>query len=269
LSRSRLAGVRVVVTRSHAQAASLTEAFAAAGALVESLPLLEIIPPADEAPLRKALTELARFDWVVFTSVNAVQAVLHKAGAWPESVRVAAVGPATRAALLRAKVVVDLEAGTAGGTANASGLLAVLRNCQKDAGTRSRPRVLLPQAADARPTLEEGLREAGYDVERVVAYDKRLPEGAPETAHRLFSDQPLGWVTFSSPRVVRHFVGLFGAAWPTRKTELDAASLGPVTSGALQEQGIEPAVEASEPSPDALVAAVAGELEKRTPYQPI
>src|SRR4028118_1479524 len=75
------------------------------------------------------------------------------------------------------------------------------------------PRVLPPEAAEARPVLSEGLRQAGAEAVVVVAYDKGLPAEAPAQAERLFRDSPIGWVTFTSPRIVRHFVDLFGEEW--------------------------------------------------------
>ena len=75
-----MTGLRVVITRSEHQADALAAAFAAAGFRVEPLPLLEIVPPADPRPLERAATELALYDWLVFTSANAVEAFLPLTG---------------------------------------------------------------------------------------------------------------------------------------------------------------------------------------------
>jgi len=93
-------------------------------------------------------------------------------------------------------------------------------------------------------------------VTPVVAYRKRLPAASRELARRLFAGTPLGWVTFTSPRIVRHFVDLLGPSWKHRRQELRAISIGPVTSGELRRQGVEPAAEASRPSPQAMVRAL-------------
>src|SRR3954469_11862576 len=97
---------------------------------------------------------------------------------------------------------------------------------------------------------------------RSVAYDKRLPPDAPRRAAELFAAEPLGWVTFTSPRIVRHFAGLFGAGlfendWERRRSELLAVSIGPVTSAELRRLGVEPAAEAERPGDEEMVAAVA------------
>jgi uroporphyrinogen-III synthase len=243
-----LAGVRVVVTRSAHQSEGLAAAFAAAGAAVERLPLLAVVPPADPRPLERAAAELALYDWLVFTSANAVEAFLPLAGgALPARLQVAAVGPATAAALAAFEVEPHLVAARP----DAEGLLAELAP-----RVDRRRRVLLPQAADARPTLVEGLARAGAEPVAVVAYDKGLPPEAAARAGELFASAPIGWVTFTSPRIVRHFAALFGADWERRRGELLAASIGPVTTAELRRQGAAPAAEAVEPGDEGLVAAV-------------
>lgn len=242
-------GLRVVVTRSEHQSDDLAAAFIAAGARVELLPLLEVVPPADSRPLERAATELALYDWLVFTSANAVEAFLPlTGGALPARIRVAVVGPATAEALRSFEVEPHLEARKA----DAEGLIADLAPYV----TRRR-RVLLPQASDARPTLAEGLAAAGAEAVTIVAYDKRLPADAPRRAAEIFGGEPLGWVTFTSPRIVRHFAGLFGDDWEQRRGGLRAVSIGPVTSAELRRLGVEPAAEAARPGDHEMVTAMA------------
>jgi uroporphyrinogen-III synthase len=239
---------RVVITRAAHQAEGLAESFRAAGLAVEHLPLLEVIPPADPRPLERAASELALYDWLVFTSSNAVDAFLPlTGGSLPHRLRVAVVGPATAEALRGFGVEPHLTASRA----DAEGLLADLAPLVD----RSR-RVLLPQAADARPTLAEWLNRAGAEVVAVVAYDKGMPAGARERAERLFTGTPIGWVTFTSPRIVRHFAELFGEDWEGRRPELRAASIGPVTTAELRRHGVERIAEAASPGEAGLVEAV-------------
>jgi uroporphyrinogen-III synthase len=239
--------VRVVVTRAEHQSEGLAAAFEKAGAAVELLPLLEVVPPADPRPLEQAAAELFIYDWVVFTSSNAVEAFLPLAGPLPPALKIAAVGPATAEALRARGAEPDLTASRA----DAEGLAAEL--APQVAGKR----VLLPQAADARPALLAGLTAAGAEAAAVVAYDKRLPPDSLRRAAELFATPPIGWVTFTSPRIVRHFAELFGEDWERRRGELRAASIGPVTSAELRRLGVEPAAEARQPSDEELVAAVA------------
>lgn len=242
-----LAGVRVVVTRAAHQAGELAAGFAAAGARVELLPLLEVVPAADPAPLARAAAAIERFDWVAFTSANAVEALLAATGGGlPETARVAAVGTATARALRRHGVEPAIT-----GSRDAHRLAAAL--APRTAGCR----VLLPRAADARPTLARALAAGGAEVTAVTAYAKRLPAAAPRRAAALFGGgEPLGWVTFTSPSVVRAFADLFAAEWPRRRGGLSAAAVGPVTAAALRRAGVAPAAVAERPGAAALVAAV-------------
>jgi len=243
-----LGGLRVVVTRASDQAAGLVAALRAAGGCPAELPLLAVVPPADPRPLERAASELPLFDWIAFASANAVEALLSlAAGALPARLRVAAVGPATAAALRAFGIEPHLEAPLSG----AEGLAEALAP-----HVARRRRVLLPQAADARPVLATRLEQAGAEVVAVVAYDKRLPADAAARARELFAGEPLGWVTFTSPRIVRHFVEVLGGEWAARRGELRAASIGPVTSAELRGRGVEPAAEAERASDEGLVVAV-------------
>jgi uroporphyrinogen-III synthase len=240
--------LRVVVTRAASQGAGLAAALAAAGARVEILPLLEIVAPRDPRALERAASELALYHWVAFTSVNAVRSFLPLAGgALPSRLRVAAVGPATAHALREAGITPAIVARMA----RAEGLVEALR---PHVGRRQR--VLLPQAADARDALAAGLIAAGAEVVRVTAYEKRLPADAPAIAARLFTDDPLGWVTFASGSAARNFASLFPGQWQERRAELRAASIGPATSAALRELGVEPAAQAKRPADRELVQAI-------------
>lgn len=249
LASAPLTGVRVVVTRAAAQAEGLVAALAEAGAVVESLPLLAVAPPADPTSLAAARAALGDWSWVVFTSANGVRALLPSgASAWPARTRAAAVGPATELALRAAGVVPALVAERP----RAEGVLDALLP-----RLGPRDRVLLPQAEDARPVLRDGLRAAGVEVGAVVAYRKAVPPEAPARAARIFGGGPLGWVTFTSPSTARAFATLFAERWPAGRASLLAASIGPVTSAALADLGVVPAAEAAAPTDRALVEAIA------------
>ena len=251
-----LAGIRVVVTRAAHQADATVRAFEEAGAHAPLLPLLELVPPEDPGPLERALAGLGEYEWVVFTSTNTVERVLDRPGEasaidLPAGLQVASVGGATSDALRARGVEPELEPADA----RAEGLAAELV-------PRLAPgaRVLLPQAADARPVLADELAAAGARVDRVAAYAKRTPPDARERAMEIFgrssSMERLGWVTFTSPSIARAFADLWGEDWPVRSRGLLAVSIGPVTSAALRELGVEPAAEAAAPGDEGLVAAV-------------
>ncbi|HKI85310.1 MAG TPA: uroporphyrinogen-III synthase [Thermoanaerobaculia bacterium] len=245
----RLAGVRVVVTRAEHQAQDLAAALEDEGAVVETLPLIEVVPPTNPAPLADAARRLPTFDHLILTSGNAVEALFAALeGAIPGTVQVTVIGSKTAAALEAHGRSADLVAEHSQAEGLLEAILPVLRPGE---------RVLLPQAADARPVLAERLIAERVAVESVVAYRKRVPEDAKERAEEIFASGPLGWVTFTAPSIVRNFRSLI-EPWDVRATTLLAASIGPVTSRALRHAGVEPAAEATEPSSPALVEAIAG-----------
>jgi len=247
-----LSGRRVVITRAEHQAAEMGEAFRRAGAEVVFLPLIEVVEAADPKPLADAASRIDRFDHLVLTSANTVRAFLPWVATSAKMPPITVVGPATAEAVSEHGFTV---AETAVRT-DAEGLVELL-------GPRLGPgrRVLVPQADDARPALVEGLRKTGAEVVVVVAYSKRLPAASAERAAELFDGVPLGWVTFTSPRIVRHFVELLGEAWESRRGELRAVSIGGVTSRALESHGVERMATAERPTPEDMVrAAVEGHL---------
>jgi len=245
-----LAGQRVVITRAAHQAAESGEAFRRAGAEVVFLPLIEVVEVADPKPLTLAASRIDTFDHLVLTSANTVRAFLPWVSPSAKMPPITVVGPATAAAVSEHGFTV---AETAVRT-DAEGLVELL-------GPRLGPgrRVLVPQADDARPTLVEGLRETGAEVVAVDAYSKRLPVASVERAAELFDGVPLGWVSFTSPRIVRHFVELLGTDWEARRGELRAVSIGRVTTRALESYGVERIATADQPTPEDMVrAAVEG-----------
>lgn len=255
---SPLAGLRVVVTRPPHQARGLADALRDLGADVALLPLLEVVEGDDLAPLDRALRDLDRYGWIAFTSANAVPPVVaRRPPPWPAGLRVVAVSAATAAALREAGVEPEVFASRGAGAMLAEGIRA--------ATPRTRRRALIPQAADALPDLARDLRAAGFEVDTVVAYDKRMAPTAARRARGLFpAGAPLGWVTFTSPRIARTFAdlvdGLGAGGWAGRRPTLRAASIGPTTSGELRRLGVEPAAEADLPSDAALAAAVASSV---------
>lgn len=135
-------------------------------------PLVEIVPPADDASLRAAVRRLARgeYAWLALTSVNAVQALLDH-GAQLGGAQVAVVGEVTAEAAHKAGWPVDLlpELRTGAGLVEAFAPWA--ESSGDNSGAGGRGRVLLPLSALAAGTLEVGLRRLGYEPDRVTAYD--------------------------------------------------------------------------------------------------
>ncbi|MGO9456145.1 MAG: uroporphyrinogen-III C-methyltransferase, partial [Acidimicrobiales bacterium] len=173
-----LAGTTVVVTRARGQAAPLTDALQAAGARVVEVPVVEIADPDDGgAALRRAAQAVASYDWVAFTSANAVHRFVpllrDSRGFGPA--RLAAVGDATAEALAAYNLVADLVPERTDGAAGAEALAA---------GFDAAPaggRVLFPRAQGARRALPDGLAARGWAVDEVVAY-RSVPAPPPPAA---------------------------------------------------------------------------------------
>jgi uroporphyrinogen-III synthase len=243
---SGLNGLRVVVTRAVHQAEELAAPLREHGAEVLLVPVVGIAPPLDPAPLREAAAACDQYDWICFTSVNAVSAFAAELSVPRPDCRanIAVVGTATRDAALANGFVVHLVPDDY--TAES---LVVAFSKFDVSGTR----VLLPSAAGARDVLPEGLRRLGADVEIVEAYRNAIPTGAREQAAHTFRDPFPDWVTFASSSAVDHLVELIG-----RDLLLSSklASIGPATSATIRKHGLAISAEAQPHTIHGLVRAL-------------
>lgn len=230
-----LQGRRIVVTRARDQAAELVRALEQQGADVVIAPVIRIEPLPDLSPLRVALTDPARYRWIVFTSQNAVQIVCDRLAEWGAGpavlarAAVAAIGPATAAALARRGIVPALV--PAEYVAEAALRLLLERGDVRGA------RVLLPTALEARDVLPDGLRAAGAVVDVVPVYRtvREAGDGSGLAAEILAGR--IDAVTFTSSSTVKHFVEIVGRDAATSERFV-AAVIGPVTAAAARELGV-------------------------------
>lgn len=231
---------RVLVTRAAHQAGKLSEGLRALGAEPVEVPVLEIRPPHDFAPLDAALRQLNSYDWLIFTSANTVSAVMERAAVLGVSIcrstipQVAAVGESTavaaRIAGIRIAVVPQRYV--------AEALVETL------AGQVTGKRILLARAEIARDVIPDALRAAGAQLDVVDAYRNVLPEEAPVLL-RVALEKGIDAVTFTSSSSVTHLAAAAKAAgMPFPFAGVPAISIGPITSATLREHGWEPAVEA-------------------------
>jgi uroporphyrinogen III methyltransferase/synthase len=255
--RRPLFGKRIVVTRASAQAAGLRAALVELGADVIDVPSLRV-EPLEAAPLRAALAELSRYDWIVLTSQNAVWLLwktLREMGLDARALagqRVACVGSSTRDALLERGLAADLVPERY----FAEGILEAMQERSDVAGAR----VLYLAAEGARDLLPSGLRTLGCDVNVVHLY-RTLPEGAAsEELRSALADGKVDVVTFASGSAVRGYVDAVGDVLARRAP---AVTIGPTTSEAVRAAGIPLAAEADEASIAALVSAVSNDLARR------
>lgn len=247
-----LAGRRIVVTRATGQASRLTRALAALGAEVVHLPLIAIDDPVDGgAALRATLGDLSGAEWLVVTSPNGadrVAAHVDPAGLAAAGTSLAAIGPGTTEALVGHGFDVDLVPERF----VAEGLLAAFPAPAAGAG-----RVLLAQAAGARPVLAEGLRGAGWTVDVVEAYRTVNP---PVPADLATAARAADLVTFTSASTVTGWMAAVGADPAGGPPSPLVACIGPITADAARAAGLTVDVEAAEHTIDGLVAAIVDRL---------
>jgi uroporphyrinogen III methyltransferase/synthase len=257
-----LFGKRVLVTRPREQAAAMVDRLAAYGAESVEVPMIRLAPPEDPGPLLDAVARVHDFDWVVFTSANAVDSFMTalldgvrdiRALAGP---RLCTTGTATAARLASYGIKVDLIPDEFSAEAAADALLA--------SGPMSGRRVLLPRADIGREVIAERLRSNGAVVTEVVAYrtvieDAQRP-GDPDIYGMLLNGQ-IHVATFTSPSAIRNFARIYGedqVADLLKHTVV--ATIGPVTADAVRELGVDVTVQPSTHTVPALVDAIAAHI---------
>ena len=256
---SPLNGKRIVVTRAQQQSALLIELLQDRGACTAALPLVEFTEPEDFAPLDKNLNHLDKFDWLIFTSENAVAAVtvrlqlLNIPIAAVPAQQVAAVGPTTAAAVKKAGFPVTHQAHTHSG-------LALAKELKYSVANQS---VFLPRSDRARPDLPNALKTFGAQVTEVIAYRTICPPDTTPEKLRQTIGGAADAVVFFSPSAVENFVQTIGHDFsnlPDNKSGqgIILSAVGPSTATALQEAGAQKVLV----SPDTTPLSVVESLEK-------
>ncbi len=237
-----LAGRRVVVTRAGARAQGLVDALERAGAATVALPLTRTVEAGDGgAALRAAGAEIATFDWIVFTSQNAVDRFMatQRDARTLAGVGVAAVGPATADALRLSGIEPDLVPAEH----SARGLVETFDTAAGDtaagdtaAGDTAAGRVLFPAGDLAPGTIPDGLAEKGWRVTRVEAY-RTVPLSQPEPA-LLARVADADAITFTAGSSVAAFVALRTAAGEAVPVPPHVVCIGPTTAAAARAAGM-------------------------------
>ncbi len=260
-----LSGKRVLVTRTREQASFLSALLRDEGAEPVECPTIKIEPLEDFSELDRALENLGQYDWIVFTSVHGVRAVLERLstlGQGPEALsgsRLAAIGPATSKELTNAGLRITYQP-------KQYVAEAIIEGMEDVTGSR----ILLPRADIAREALAIGLREKGAVVDEVDAY-RTVPASAEAGPVRLMlASGKIDAVTFTSSSTVSNFVALLeqdaGTAEPPTGTQdrpvlsllegVKVACIGPITSKTARELGLPVDVEAKEYTIPGLVEAL-------------
>jgi len=245
-------GRRVVVTRPYNQADSLTRGLETLGATPVLLPTIRVEPLKRAPGLGGAISDLAEYDWVVFTSANGVRFFCERLEADGLSAddltncSIAAIGPATASALQTRAIAVDFVAEEHVGESLAEGLPDV-------AGRR----VFLPRAAGARPQLPEMLRLRGAKVDEFATY--RAVKARPDDDALTELAAGVDAITFTSPSTVEHFMTIINSAgfnpFETEPPPI-VACIGPITAEAADRSGLRPAVVAQDYTVPGLLEAL-------------
>lgn len=233
-----LYGWRVLVPRAKEQAASMSARLSGYGAIPQSVPTISVEPPRNPAQMDRAIKGIVegRYQWVVFTSVNAVTAVWDKIKELGldsrafAGVHLAAVGTKTADALRALGLYPELLPRPT--EQNAAGLVKVFPEYVEDLDPVGR--VLLPRADIATDVLVDGLLDKEWEVDDVVAY--RTVRAAPPPAEVRDQIKTGGFdaVCFTSSSTVKNLVGIAGK--PHQRTII--ACIGPMTAATAKELGL-------------------------------
>ncbi len=233
-----LYGWRVLVPRAKEQAAAMNARLSSCGAIPQSVPTISMEPPRNPAQLDRAIKGIVegRYQWVVFTSVNAVGAVWDKfeelgldARAFA-GVHLAAVGEKTADALRSRGMLPELLPHRT--KQNAAGVVEVFPEYVEDIDPVSR--VLLPRADLGTDVLVDGLVEKGWEVDDVVAYRTVRAAPPPPEVRDMIKTGGFDAVCFTSASTVKNLVGIAGKPHP--RTII--ACIGPMTASEAREQGL-------------------------------
>ncbi|MGD0625338.1 MAG: uroporphyrinogen-III C-methyltransferase [Thermodesulfobacteriota bacterium] len=253
--RLPLFGKKILVTRSREQASDLSERLRDLGAMPIEFPTIEVIRPENWADADHCASQVERYDWIIFTSVNGVKFFLDRLFALGRDVRdlkgprVCAIGPKTAEALQSLKIRVDFVPSKYQAESIFAGL-------QKE--NLKGKRILIPRAKVARDILPEELRKAGALVDVVEVYRTIRPQRNTEEVKDLLRNGSILAITFTSSSTVSNFVEMVGRNEARELTAgLTVASIGPITAEKARSLGIETTVMPKEFTIPALVEALA------------
>jgi len=258
--RRALSGKRIVIPRAADQAKETANALRERGADPVLLPMIEIVPPPDDAEFSRAVRELGTYDWVLLTSGNAVERLrleLERSGRDARAfgaAKVGVVGTKTEAALARLGIKADAVAQEFVGEGLARAILA-----QGPVG-----RVLLLRALRAREVLPDTLREHGAQVTIVAAYETKPASSSAAELRRRLESGAADVILFTSGSTVTATCEALGPDAAELLRRVVIGSIGPVTSRALEACGLSPTVEAAVYTVEGLLDALEVHLALRS-----
>ncbi|MFD0588309.1 uroporphyrinogen-III C-methyltransferase [Paenibacillus sp. GCM10027627] len=262
-----LFGMRVLVTRARAQASELADAIESLGGEPCEFPVIETREPAGEAELthlKASLEDAESYGWLMFTSVNGVDyffRFLRRFGIDMRrfhAARIVAVGPKTAEALIsRGLTVEELPV-----KFHAESLLESLEG-QLANGDKA----LLPRGDLARDVLPRELAKRGVEAVEIDVYDTVMAEEQDELALEWLQSGGIHMITFTSSSTVTNFLDILKRKGIENAAELlktiPIASIGPITTGTIEQAGLRATVEAEASTLDSLIEAIAAYNQER------
>lgn len=246
---------RILVTRSRTQAGSLSKQLVAIGAEPVEVPLIRIEDPADWESLDQAIRQIDTFDWLIFTSANAVEKFfsrfhsIHKTPSRLLSCRIAVVGSTTAKQLKKNSLTPDYQPEKFDADALVKGM--------GDNYDMHQLRVLFPGADIARETVVKGLSELGASVTPVVAYRTVRATSLPASILTMLQANAIQMITFASSSSVEAFVhAVPQGQLDALMTNVLVACIGPVTANTAREAGLSVDIIPEEATIPAFVEAI-------------
>jgi uroporphyrinogen-III synthase len=247
----QLQNKRIVITRPRKQAQPFAEKLRLLGAEPIVFPTIAVSPVNDTSSLDQALYDLASYDWMVLSSVNAVESVWARLEALqiqelPQTLKIAAVGPKTATSLSKRGVQPNFVPEEYKAEAMLSGL-----------GNPEGRWVLLPTADLARDVLPDEISKTGGVAHVVTAYHT-IPT-QPDQDGLLALKAGVNVITFTSPSTVTNFITLLeGAGLDPRNLPGNPifACIGPITAGAAHEQGLHVDIQPEEYTQEGLISVI-------------
>jgi len=250
-----LFGKRILVTRSRSQASVLSHKLQQLGAEVVELPTIDIQPCEDYSALQASISSISTYKWIVFTSVNAVDIFMEQLAESERDLRclyackLAVIGNETAKRLLH----FGLKSDVVPSVFTSEGLVAAFSSIKEELKGAN---VLLPASDIARDVIHEGLKSFGAEVSYIPVYRTVAPKYDTDFLEKQFEKQ-FDCVTFTSSSTVTNLCALLQQHHLEHCIgDLEAVSIGPVTSQTAQAMGVSVLAEANPHTIDALVEAV-------------
>ncbi len=247
-----LEGKTILSTRARNQGADLRQRLEVLGARVLEVPTIEIVPPESWEPVDDAIRRILDYDWVIFTSANAVEAFLSRAGAL-EGIQIAAVGSETARRLEARGFRPDLVPHDF----RAEGLIEAFPE------DLTGSRILIPRAEIAGVRLPEALGGRGARVDVVTVYSTQRPKDADTELRRVLRDERVDCITFTSGSTVHNLADMLGVSDLSQAMDgIAVAVIGPVTCDSAARLGLDVDIQAETTTIPDLVEAIRNHYEQ-------